>query len=140
MLVEVAGMKAWSVIAALAAAVGLVGCVERELIIISEPAGAIVFVSDVEVGRTPVTVPFTWYGDYDIILRRDGHKTLKTHENISPPIYEIPPLDLLSAMAPWTYHDRRYLNYKLEKLVIPPDEELIRRAEELRKENLKPVR
>ena len=140
MLVEVAGMKAWSAIAALAAAVGLGGCVERELAITSEPAGAIVFVSDVEVGRTPVTVPFTWYGDYDIILRLDGRKTLKTHENISPPIYEIPPLDLLSAMAPWTYRDRRYLHYKLEKLVIPPDDELIRRAEELQKENLRPVR
>jgi hypothetical protein len=34
------------------AAVLLAGCVEREMLVTSEPAGAIVYVSDVEVGRT----------------------------------------------------------------------------------------
>jgi len=140
MVVQVAGMKAWSATLALVLAIGLGGCVEREVRFTSEPPGAIVLLSDVEVGRTPVTVPFTWYGDYDIILRLAGHKTLKTHENLSPPIYEVPPLDLFSAIAPWTYHDRRYLNYKLDKLVVPPTDELIRRADALRTENLRPVR
>ena len=104
------------------------GCVERELKITSEPEGALVFISDLEVGRTPLTRPFAWYGDYDIILRLDGHKTLKTHAEINPPWYEIPPLDLLSQVAPWTYYDRRFLHYKLEKLVLPSDEEVIKRA------------
>src|SRR6202000_2421377 len=45
------------------------GCVERKITIGSAPAGAIVTLNDEEVGRTPVTVPFTWYGDYDIVLR-----------------------------------------------------------------------
>ncbi len=119
-------------------AVALAGCVEREMTITSEPAGALVFVSDREVGRTPVTVPFTWYGDYDVLLRRDGHETLKTHAEINPPWYEVPPLDLLSHMAPWTYHDRRFLHYDLEPLAEPSDEELIRRADEMRTERLEP--
>ena len=87
------------------------GCVERELTITSEPSGALVYISDVEKGRTPLTINFAWYGDYDVILRHDGFNTLKTHAEIAPPIYEIPPLDLLSAIVPWTYHDRRYLHY-----------------------------
>jgi len=125
---------AWVLLALLPA-----GCVERALTITSEPEGALVFVSDVEKGRTPITVPFTWYGDYDIILRKDGCRTLKTHANITPPWYEVPPLDLFSAMAPWTYRDQRYVHYRLDGLELPEDEELIRRADLLRQRNLEPV-
>ena len=139
MVVQVAGMKAWWAILALVLAVGLGGCVEREITVRSEPPGAIVLLSDVEVGRTPLTIPFTWYGDYDIILRLAGHKTLKTHANLRPPIYEIPPLDFFSAIAPWTYHDRRYLHYTLTKLSPPDEEALLERAEELRRRTLEPV-
>jgi len=118
----------------------LAGCVERKMTITTEPAGALVFVSDKEIGRTPVTFPFLWYGDYEIIIRHDGYQTLITHANIVPPVYELPPLDLLSELAPWTYHDRRYLRYKLEKLVLPTDAELLERADELRRLNLEPVK
>ena len=116
------------------------GCVERELTINTSPQGALVIISDVEVGRTPLTMPFTWYGDYELIIRKDGYKTLNTHEPINPPIYEIPPLDLLSAIAPWTYRDQREFYYELEKYVAPDPELLIERAERLREENLTPVR
>jgi hypothetical protein len=118
----------------------IAGCVERELYITSEPEDALVRISDVEVGRTPLTVPFLWYGDYDIVLRLDGYKTIKTHALIRPKWYEVPPLDLLSQLAPWTYHDRRELSYKMERLELPADAELIRRAEEMRKKNLEPVK
>jgi hypothetical protein len=116
------------------------GCLERQMTITSQPAGALVYVSDVEVGRTPVTLPFTWYGDYDIILRLDGYETLKTHAKIYPPIYEVPPFDLLSELAPWTYRDRRYLDYTLHPLSLPADEKLIQQAENMRQENLRPVK
>lgn len=114
------------------ASVVLGGCVEREMTITSEPPGALVLVSDKEIGRTPVTQKFLWYGDYDIILRLDGHKTLITHREIDAPLYEMIPLDLLSELAPWTYHDRRYLHFELSKLEAPDEAELIRRAEEFR--------
>ncbi len=121
-------------------AVVLFGCVERELTITSEPAGALVVLSDIEVGRTPVTVPFTWYGDYDIILRLDGYETLDTSAEINMPFYEIPPLDLLVAIAPWTHRDQRYLHYELEPLELPDDEELLEDARQMREETLTPVR
>jgi hypothetical protein len=47
------------------------GCVERKLTIASDPPGALTYINDTEVGRTPVTVPFLWYGDYDVRLRAE---------------------------------------------------------------------
>jgi hypothetical protein len=125
----------WIAIAMLGAAL-LGGCVEREMTITSEPSGALVFVSDREIGRTPVTLPFTWYGDYEVILRRDGCQTLQTHAPINPPWYELPPLDLFSRMAPWTYRDQRFLHYKLEPLKELTDQQLVKDAEAMRKRNL----
>ena len=132
-------MKATAGVLVLVAALLPAGCVERELTITSTPPGAIVYISDVEKGRTPLTTQFTWYGDYDIILRRQGCQTLKTHAALNPPIYEIPPLDLFSAMAPWTYHDQRYLHFQLEELREASDEELISRADSLGQQNIQPV-
>ena len=114
------------------AAAALGGCVEREMKITSEPAGALVYVSDREVGRTPVALPFTWYADYDVLIRMVGYKTLRANADITPPWYEVPPLDLLSHMAPWTYRDQRFLHYKLEKQEQLTDEQLIKQAEEMK--------
>jgi len=135
----------WAIVAAVVGGT-LAGCVEREMTITSEPAGALVYVSDKEMGRTPVTFRFLWYGDYEVVLRHPGHKTLTASADITPPLYEIPPLDLLSEIAPWTYRDRRYLHYQLEALPSPAteeeaqrlDEELLQRAADMRQKNLEP--
>ncbi|MCP4263659.1 MAG: PEGA domain-containing protein, partial [Planctomycetes bacterium] len=42
----------------------LSGCVERKLTINTEPQGALVILNDEEIGTSPVTVSFEWYGDY----------------------------------------------------------------------------
>jgi hypothetical protein len=120
-------------------ALGLAGCIERTLTITSEPPGAIVTLSSVEVGRTPVTVPVTWIGDYDVILRLEGHETLKTHHKMNLPLYEVPPIDLFASIAPWTYYDNQSAHFSLKPASEPPDEELIRRAEDLAKQNLQGV-
>ena len=128
--------RAWQLVAGAVAALTLCGCVERTFTITSEPEGALVYMSSVEVGRTPVTIPFTWYADYDIVLRHADYQTLKTHHKIKPPIYDVPPLDLLSAIAPWTYHVRRAAHFKMVPRADRTNEELIRDAEELRARNL----
>ena len=114
----------------------LAGCVERELTIDSQPRGALVEISSETIGRTPVTIPFTWYGDYEVILRLDGYETLKTHLNVTPPWYEVPPADLFSELAPWTYHVKKSGHFTLEKKKPVDEAELYRRAEELRVRNL----
>ena len=120
-------------------AAGLGGCLEREMHITSEPEGALVIISDVEKGRTPLTVPFTWYGDYDIMLRRDGYETLIAHAKLTPPAHEIAPFDLFAEIAPWTMRDDRYLHFKLEKLERISDEALLKKADTLRERTTKPI-
>ncbi len=112
-------------------AVSMVGCVKRQLEVSSEPPGAIVYISDIEVGRTPVVVPFTYYGDRDIILRMDGYETLVTNLKLTTPWYEYPGIDFFSEIAPWTYDDHRYIHYQLEPKVATSREELIERADEM---------
>jgi len=105
------------------------GCVERRVTITTEPAGALVYFADEEIGRTPLTVPFTWYGDRELIIRLEGYQTLRRHMVLRAPWYDIPPWDLVSqAFVPWTYrhHDRRH--YDLEPLAVPPEAVLIERA------------
>jgi len=113
------------------------GCLEQKLTVTSEPEGALVIISDKEVGRTPLTIDFTWYGDYDIILRypEKGYETLNTHADISPRWWGYPPIDLFASIAPWKVSDKRYLHYKLNKLNPVSDEILIKRAEQMGERN-----
>ncbi len=120
-----------------------VGCVQRDLTITSEPPGAIVYIhgmSNHEIGRTPVTVPFLWYGDYEVQLRLDGYEPINTHANLTMPWYEVPPIDLFSEMAPWTYHDRRYLHYELTEATPTSDQELLENAIRMQQKNSLPVK
>lgn len=125
-------MKQCVAVSLVVAAVALGGCVKREMTITSDPPGALVFISDKEIGRTPVVQEFLWYGDYEIALRLKGRQTLHTHRQIDAPWYEIIPLDLLSAVVPWTYHDKRYLHFELAERTAVDQADLIRRAEEFR--------
>lgn len=76
------------------------GCVERRLLISSEPAGALVYLNDQEVGRTPLEVPFTWYGTYDVRLEREGYRTLQTQRVAERPWWETPGPDLFAEAIP----------------------------------------
>ena len=76
------------------------GCVERRLLITSEPSGALVYLNDQEVGRTPLEVPFTWYGTYDVRLEREGYQTLQTEQVAEQPWWEKPGPDLFAEAIP----------------------------------------
>jgi hypothetical protein len=111
------------------------GCIERELAINSDPAGATVEISGVEVGTTPMRKSFTWYGVYDIVLRKDGYETLMVAENIAAPAHQVPPLDFFVEIWPGTVYDRRQLQYTLQPLKLPDRQTLIDRADALKKRN-----
>jgi len=73
-------------------------CAQRVVNITSEPSGALIYINGEEAGRTPFRYDFTWYGDYDIVVRADGYETLKTHRKLDAPLYGIPPFDLFGEM------------------------------------------
>jgi hypothetical protein len=91
------------------------GCVQRTLNITSNPPGALVYLNDQEVGRTPVSRDFTWYGTYDVQLRKEGYQTLDTKMSLVAPAWLWPPIDLLAELAPWHIKDIRN-----ESFVMPP--------------------
>jgi len=113
------------------------GCVKRTLSINTQPPAALVYLNDQEVGRTPVSVPFTWYGDYDIIIRKEGYQTLQTHKRIHPPWYQVPPFDFMAeVLSPVTYHDRHELEYALEPRQYPTTQQLLEQASSFRDRTL----
>ena len=92
---------------------GAGGCIERVLTVQSNPPGALVELNGQEMGRTPVTRDFTWYGVYDITLRLEDYQTLKTAAKVYPPIYQWIPFDLVTDLLPFTVTDHHRLSYAL---------------------------
>ena len=100
----------------------------------SDPPGALVYLNDREIGRTPVTRDFTWYGDYQVEIRRDGYESVKTHKWVIAPAYQWIPLDLFAELVPVTFRDRQKLFFQLkpEAANIAEPGPLLSRAEELK--------
>ena len=131
------GRAAEALLIALAVAVVLpliTGCVERTVKITSTPPGARVFLNDQDVGTTPLKVSFLWYGDYDIMLRKEGYKTLKTNHRLHAPWFQFPPLDLVfETMVPGTIRDEQEIPMlTMQPIEKPTPEQLANRAAELR--------
>jgi hypothetical protein len=110
--------------------------VVRTLTVESEPQGAVVWLNDNEVGRTPVTVPFTWYGVYRIRLELDGYEPLTVYERVAAPPYQWLGLDLaFETVVPGTRHDRHAFGpYELEPAEPADPEQLLERAAAMRRE------
>lgn len=77
-------------------ALAMVGCVDRRIVITSEPSGARVLLNDVDVGVTPTEVNFTYYGVYDVRVSKDGYEPLLTTAEAEAPWHEFPVVDLVS--------------------------------------------
>lgn len=91
-----------------------VGCVERRIEITSEPAGALVWVNDQQVGRTPTQAAFLYHGVYDVRVQLDGFEPLVTEAAAKPPLYEHAPLDLFAEMAPARIQNVQHWHFVLE--------------------------
>jgi hypothetical protein len=110
------------------------GTVDRRMSITSEPPGALVYMNDQEVGRTPVKREFTWYGVYDVQVRADGYETKFTKTRVIAPIWQWPPFDLMAELAPIHWKDVHKIHYHLRPATTQaadPDL-MLARAEQLR--------
>jgi hypothetical protein len=126
--------------ALLAAAALLVAClvggcsrVERNLMVTSDPPGALVYLNGQEAGRTPMNKTFIWYGTYDVQVRKDGFKTVNVKEKVWAPWWQIPPIDLLADLLPVPQYDSHKLSYTLTPLSNESENaaELLARGERL---------
>ena len=111
----------------------LAGCVERKLTINTDPQGAMVLLNDQEIGTSPVTVPFNWYGDYWVRIHKEGYETLDTHRNLQAPLHDHPPFDFVAqVLYPGQIVDAYDWTFELSPKEYPTREELIENGAVLR--------
>lgn len=120
------------VAAALAAAAALPGCTRRTIEVTSTPPGAVVWLNDQQVGRTPVAVDFTHFGNYDVRLKLDGYEPISTNRRAAAPLHEVPPIDLPASALP--IHHRVVWHFDLVAATPPAPAALIDRAAALRRQ------
>lgn len=109
------------------------GCVRRTITITTDPPGTLVWLNDREVGRSPVTVEFQYYGTYDVRLERDGYEPKMTSGVAKPPLWDNVPLDFVAEVLPMNFHSRVEWHYDMSELDDDRDA-LLERAETLRNE------
>ena len=109
----------------------LTGCVRRTMDIKSDPPGALVYMNGEEIGRTPIERDFTWYGTYDVQVRKEGYQTVKTHTKVIAPWWQWVPFDLFAELFPVT--DRHQLHYALTPASTQPadPQEMLSRSSEM---------
>ena len=94
----------------------ITGCVERELVINTNPQGAKILLNDEEIGTTPVAVPFKWYGDYRVHISKKGFETIKTHQELKRPAHDYFPLDFFAEII---YPGKIQDNYEWRFDLVP---------------------
>jgi hypothetical protein len=113
--------------------IALAGCVERRLTINTEPEGAMVILNDQEIGVSPVTVSFNWYGDYWVRLRKDGYETLDTHRRLKAPLHDYFPFDFVAGLLyPGRIVNAYEWTFALAPQEYPTREQLVENGEAVR--------
>jgi len=108
------------------------GCVERRLKINTSPQGSMVTLNDEQIGVSPVTVTFQWYGDYAVRLSKEGYQTLNTHHALKAPWYDAFPFDFFAQILwPCRIVDSFEWTFELQPLQPVLREDLIQRALDL---------
>jgi hypothetical protein len=112
------------------------GCVERTLSISSTPPGALVTLNDMEVGRTPLSKRFTWYGTFDVQVRKEGYQTLNTTTPVIAPWWQWIGFDLIAELLPIRLQDEHEVSYTLKPQSleqVDPDA-IVQRGQKLREQ------
>jgi hypothetical protein len=108
------------------------GCVERILTIHSEPSGAVVWLNGEEAGVTPIETTFTWYGTYEVVVRKEGYQPVRTSQQLPAPVYQWPVFDLVAEyLLPITFVDDPNWVFALEPIEDVDPNGLQQRAEKL---------
>ena len=111
------------------------GCVHRRVTINSNPGGALVRIDGKDVGYTPASVDYTWYGTREVQLLKDGYETQTQLVHIGAPWYQRFPLDFFSDNFLGT-HIRDHRRFDLQMQPKQPDvsSDVIQRGRSLRSE------
>ncbi|MCK4998466.1 MAG: PEGA domain-containing protein [Anaerohalosphaera sp.] len=110
----------------------IAGCVERHLTINTSPPGALVTLNDEQIGNSPVTVGFNWYGDYRVSISKQGYETLNTHRELARPLHDKFPFDFFAQVLwPKTIEDEHQWDFTLTPYKAADRDELIDKANKM---------
>ena len=113
------------------------GCngVRRRLTITSEPSGAIVYLNNKEIGKTPISRNFVYSGVYDIKCYKEGYEMKETYYKAGRPWYLYPGIDFFAEnFTPGELRDEQTCHITLEQKREIPRNELYANACKLRDE------
>lgn len=98
-----------------------VGCIRRQITVRTDPPDALVYLNDELVGASPVTVPFTWHGNYYVRIEKQGYATYQGFAATQWQWFELPPIDLLADLWPADLFSRSEFQFTLEPDQLDPD-------------------
>mgnify|MGYP002628004879 FL=1 len=111
------------------------GCVHRRVTINSNPAGALVRIDGKDIGYTPASMDYTWYGTREVQLLKDGYETQTQLIDISAPWYQRFPLDFVSDNFLGTHvRDHRRYDFQMQPKQPDVSSDVIERGRSLRSE------
>jgi hypothetical protein len=125
------------ILVSLLVALTQVGCVHRRVTINSYPQGALVKVDGRDIGYTPASYDFTWYGTREVQLLMDGYETRTEQIDVKTPWYQTFPLDFVSDNFLGKHvTDHRQFSFQLQPKRVDLSSDVMNRAGALRSEAL----
>ncbi len=110
------------------------GCVRRRMTVMSNPPGATVYLDGKEIGRTPFSTNFDYYGKREFRLVKQGYETKTKIMPVRAPWYQWVGFDFVAeVLLPGKLTDRHYYQFDLQPEQVIPKYELVGRAEDLRR-------
>jgi hypothetical protein len=121
---------------AVACAAMLSGCVERRYTLRTEPPGALAIVNGEEIGQTPVSRSYYYYGDREITFIKDGYATRTVIQPMNAPWWDNLFTEFFTEnLVPFNLRDEREFKYELQPATSPRAADLRDRAELLRSQS-----
>lgn len=122
-----------AIFVALALIVLCSGCVSRRITVRTEPEGAFVTVDNKPIGYSPVSFAYTYYGDRELQIEKDGYKTVNVLQQVRSPWYLKPPFSFVTEnFWPTEIRDQRVFDFQLEPKTRVNESFLLQRANTLR--------
>lgn len=96
------------------------GCVRSKVLVTTDPPDASVTMNGVNLGKTPLEEPFTWYWYYDFIAEKEGYKQEGVRKRFHAPPWLWPGFDLLMEAMPFYVNDTKKVHIVLEPVDTKP--------------------
>ena len=91
------------------------------------------YIDDQEIGTSPVSTSFVYYGTRKIQVVKDGFETQTVMQRVKAPWYQIPGIDFVAEnLYPREIRDERIVEIEMEPQRIVSTQELLSRGEQLR--------